>query len=545
METHAFADAPPPTRLGGCLVVPLHIVDLQISVEVDAAASRMHVDSTMAYKVGPTAGNPFFDLRQRVEDCWIDGVRVPPSAIAHRSIGQSGQKSAVRIIDEWQRAGSAHRMRATYRMGLPMSDLGGAYPPRLSWSAGPRVRWSLGMADLYAGRYLEAWFPSNLPFDHFPITLDLRITGTRVVHTVITNGRVATTGTNRWTLRFPPYSTTMSPLIELHAADTVQAASAAVFLPKSRRPIIVSACKPNHGSENLATNIDRIAVLLSEQEWRFGDFIGDSYTCFFHGTSGGMEYAHATTTAESALRHEVIHSWFARGVTPASQADGWWDEGFTRYLEVHDQPEPFDFGLPPVELCSRRPFQRTTSPLAYEAGSRLFRGIAALIGSDQLIAVMKEFFGTYRGRSASTATLEGFLIAATGAVSLVDAFHRFVYGFGDQSPEPRLRAEIVGGERPEPTRDGAIAVRISNMGTVECRHFVVIVTEEKPLPTRRPVAVVTQFDLAPGMSRTVRIPLPYRAPALSRRLEASVHAGGDRRPREPGAHSAVQLRRRA
>ena len=141
------------------------------------------------------------------------------------------------------------------------------------------------------------------------------------------------------------------------------------MLPVSRRPVMVTACKPNRGSENVAAGARRIADLLAEQESRFGEFIGDSYVCFFHGAAGGMEYANATTTSESALRHEVIHSWFARGVTPASQADGWWDEGFTRYLEVADHSEPFDFEAPPVELCSRRPFQRTTSPRSYEAAA--------------------------------------------------------------------------------------------------------------------------------------------------------------------------------
>ena len=281
----------------------------------------------------------------------------------------------------WQRARSVHALRVTYRLGVPISDLGGAYPPVLKWLPGPRVRWSFGMADLYAGRYLEAWFPSNLPFDHFPFTLELTITGTAIPHTVVTNGSVTTKGPNRWTISFPPWFTTMSPLVELHAADTVQTASATTRLPVSNRPITISACKFVTGDEDLAARLPRIAALLSEQERRFGEFGGDSYVCFFHGASGGMEYGNATTTSESALRHEVIHSWFARGLTPASQADGWWDEGFTRYLESDGHPEPLDFRAPPVELCSRRPFQRTTAAHSYEAGSRVFRGIAALIGT--------------------------------------------------------------------------------------------------------------------------------------------------------------------
>src|SRR5690242_14894724 len=145
-----------------------------------------------------------------------------------------------------------------------MSDLGGAYPPALSWHPGPRVRWSFGFADLYAGRYLEAWIPSNLAFDHFPLTLELTVDGTALPHTVVTNGWVATVGTNRWLIRFPPWFTTMSPLIELHAADTVQTASMVMRLAVSARPITISASKFVDGDEDVQASLRRIAALLSE-----------------------------------------------------------------------------------------------------------------------------------------------------------------------------------------------------------------------------------------------------------------------------------------
>jgi hypothetical protein len=207
-------------------IVPTHIADLRAVVTLDAHSSQAHADATMTYVVGPADGNPFFDLRQNVERCWIDGIATDPAAIASHDIGENDPHSSVRVIRERQRAGSVHALRVTYRLGVPNSDLGGAYPPVLSWLPGPRVRWSLGMADLYAGRYLEAWFPANLPFDHFPFTLELVITGTAVPHTVVTNGDVATRGTNRRLIRFPSWFTSMSPLIELHAADMVQSRSA-------------------------------------------------------------------------------------------------------------------------------------------------------------------------------------------------------------------------------------------------------------------------------------------------------------------------------
>ena len=44
-----------------------------------------------------------------------------------------------------------------------------------------------------------------------------------------------------------------------------------------------------------------------------------------------MKYDRAVATTEGVLQHEVFHSWFARGVKPASQNDSWFDEGWTVY----------------------------------------------------------------------------------------------------------------------------------------------------------------------------------------------------------------------
>lgn len=286
------------------------------------------------------------------------------------------------------------------------------------------------MADLYAGRYLEAWFPSNLPFDHFPFTLDVVVAATDVPHTVITNGNVSTVAANAWRIRFPSWFTTMSALVEIHPADALHTASISVRLPDSGQVVTVSAHKPVGGSEDLPACLYRIVALLSECERAFGGFPGDRYVCFFHGASGGMEYAQAATTSEAALRHEVIHSWFARGISPAWQADGWWDEGFTRYLETGAQPVAVNSADPPVRLFSGDAFDRTTSARAYDAGSRVFGGIAAMVGRDRLLAAMRVLYCERRRESVSTRDLQRHLIAETGAHEIADVFDRLVYGRG-------------------------------------------------------------------------------------------------------------------
>jgi hypothetical protein len=135
----------------------------------------------------------------------------------------------------------------------------------------------------------------------------------------------------------------------------------------------------------LAAQINNIKTLLADNENDYGTYLHDDrFVAFFNGT-GGMEYEGGTTTSPGALLHETFHSWFARGVKPASQADGWWDEGFTSFHDDGaDDAIPFDFSDPPVLLCSRDPWQRHTPSNAYTDGSSFWKGMASLLGASNL-----------------------------------------------------------------------------------------------------------------------------------------------------------------
>ncbi|WP_194836767.1 hypothetical protein [Nocardia sp. XZ_19_369] len=543
-----FTNAPPPTKVGGLRAVPMHIRDLRAVVTLDAATGTGTVEATLDYVVGPHAGSPIFDLRQTVQTCLLDGAKLDVAKIAPRDVG-AGPYSSIRLIGVEQTAGSAHKLNLTYQLATPAADLGGAYPPVLHGSNG-RFRWSFGMSDLFAGRYLEAWFPSNLPFDQFPWTLELRITGTTTAHSLITNGSATVVGVNAWSVRFPDWFTTMSSLLELRPSDALLFRSSTVVLPVSRRSVVVETWKPVGGQENLPALNSRIGTLLAENETTYGAFLADRFVCFFHGAGGGMEYAGAATTSAGALGHEVFHSWFARGITPAAQSDGWWDEAYTSFRDDGDtMTEPFDFTLPPVELCSRKPFQRTTPTSAYDEGSRFFRGVAQRLGADRLRTLMGELYRSRRGTPLSTGELEAHLITLSGATDLVDAFHRFVYGFAEPTPDARIefvtapalwvrRAAdgIATHVNPKAVQDNWIHARVRNGAKAgPCRHFVVTFTVRTATTTPStyptdffPAQTATVgFDLAPGRWRTVSARLPAAlAPARGTRISilASVHA---------------------
>jgi hypothetical protein len=148
-----------------------------------------------------------------------------------------------------------------------------------------------------------------------------------------------------------------------------------------------------------------------------------------------MEYDGAVTTEMAVLEHEVFHSWFARGLKPASQNDAWMDEGWTVYNTSNVcQVKPFDMADKPIVLSSPQPFNRVTpnsdpSPNAYLDGSRFFAGLAAAIGYDNLRSYMSSFYHSNMYNLVTTGQLETYLRYKSGIKEISDYFHRFVYGF--------------------------------------------------------------------------------------------------------------------
>ena len=540
-----FHLAPPPTMVDGLLAVPIDIQAVHASFLFDGNTLHAVADVTISYTVGPTDGHPIFDLRQIITQAWLDGVIFPTAKLAAHDFG-GGTMAELRIIESSQGAGSVHELRVQYDLNTPLAQLGGSYPPAIEWFAGPKLRLSFGLSDLNAGRYAEAWLPANLLFDQYTINLALQITNTLAEHQVITNGEVVSLGFNHWSIQFPDRFTALSPLLEVRASDTLQFQSDTVTLPISGKTVTIEAWKLTTGSVNLTTQINHIKIFLTENESHYGPYLHENrFIAFFH--VGGMEYEGGTTTSASALMHETFHSWYARGIKPASQADGWWDEAFTSWHDSGaNDAVPFDFSHPPVILCSRNPWQRITPSNAYTDGETFWKGMAALLGVSSVNTLMGDFYNTYKGQPVSTLMLEEFLLCKSGNAQIVDAFHRFVYGFQDMAPVPELwlkddpahtganewdgpfwdspdlwiRHQDDGGtthQSPEYGQDNWFYARVRNTSRAgTCSHFVLSFHAKAFAGTqfRYPadflpcIAAKAEFALDPGETRIVRARWP-------------------------------------
>jgi hypothetical protein len=541
-----FHLAPPPKAVDGLLSVPIDIESINAVFTFDGVAQTATAEATIVYTVGPTAGNPIFDLRQNITQAWVDGAVFPITQLAHHDFG-AGAFTNLRVIEAVQAAGSVHTLRVRYDLAVPDSQLGGGYLPALDWLAGPKLRFVFGLSDLNKARYAEAWLPANLIFDQYSIHLELQITGTMATHSVITNGVVTNIGPNHWNIDFPARFSALSPMLEIRASDTLNQQTDTVILPVSGKTVTIEAWKLTTSTMNLATEINNIKAFLTNNENDYGAYVHDElFVAFFNG-SGGMEYEGGTTTSTSALLHETFHSWFARGIKPASQADGWWDEGFTTF---HDDGAndaiPFDFTDPPVLLCSRDPWQRNTPGNSYSDGNNFWKGIAAMIGVGTLNNLIGDLYDKHKGNLVSSQMIEEFLLCNSGKPDIVDAFHRFVYGLGNPSPAPDLwvrddsgdpggdqwggpfwdspdlwiRNNDDGGtahQSPEFGQDNWFHARVRNKaGGGNAAHFVVTFHSkgfagtqfEYPDDFLPCIAAKTDFDLAAGSTRIVKAKWP-------------------------------------
>jgi FMN phosphatase YigB (HAD superfamily) len=567
-----FNLAPPAKLVDGLWTVPADIQHISAILTFDASTSSGMGDATLEFKMGRYTGHPIFDLRQTITASWVDGVSLPITKLAHHSFG-GGANAELRIVELPLAAGSAHTLRVTYQVGIPHASMAGSYLPAMQWSAGPRLALSFGFTDLGPGRYLEAWVPANLIFDQFELDLELRIVNTTVAHTVVTNGTVTSLGVNHWRVNWPSRSTTFSPLLELRAQDTLETATDTVTLPVSGQTVSIEAWKlpndplsPSVGA-NLPLEINHIKTYLTNNENSTGPYAhGNRFISFLH--RGGMEYDGGTTTAIGSLQHETFHSWWARGLKPASQSDAWFDEAWTVYNDEGALgSQPFNSTDPAVTLCPRNPWSRVTAPGAYNDGIRFWKGVAALIGVNTLNTLMSDLYKQRLHELVTTTDIEEFLICRTGNSQLVDAFHRFVYGFVNpastpdlwlrddpghtgadawlgsfwDSPDLWVRNSDDGGVTHQPPEYGQsnwFYARVGNRGTTTVRHFVVTFNVKQYAGTEFGypndflpcVAAASGFDLAPGASVILKARWPRSLvppPSAHACLLATVLTKGD------------------
>jgi hypothetical protein len=426
-----IAQAPPPVPLlsggglrgrpGPRLAVPVDVAQVDARITFDVVAQTAEVEATVDFVLENFEGCPALDLRQRVDSLRLDDSPLPDDAFPPTDLG-GGTGSEMRVLDRALPAGSRHRLELRYRLATPAAEGAEA----IGWR-GDGVAFDFWMSDLRPGRYLEMWLPANLCHDRFRLYLEVAVEGGRP-HRLVTNGAKRQTGRNRWWVEYPARFTALSPMLVLRPADEIEL---------RRRPgeVEIVSAKVAESDADLEANEADVAAWLAYNEARYGPWVhGDRFTCVLWGPGRGMEYDGATTASVGAVEHEVFHSWFGRGIKPLRASDGWIDEAWTSWATNSRRRELGRFAVeeltldePPVLLYPPSPWSRHTPVESYQEGSRLFAGIAHLLGgAPQLRTAMAEWYRENAGGFVTTDSLEHHLNERARGVTAL--FKRYVYG---------------------------------------------------------------------------------------------------------------------
>ncbi len=427
----AFAHAPAPVSIDGLPAVAIDILSLDAELSFDLIAQTGAAAGTLVFQIGEAGGMPILDLRQTPAQLWLDGEPFAPQLFTRHDFGAGWEYGFIIMQAELEPC-SVHTLEFAYPLAIPDAP----FAAGLSF-AQERLRFDLFSSDLNPGRYLESWLPANMPWDRQPISLAVSLTGGAVEHTLISNAAVDELGPQTWQLEFPATTTAMDPMLLILPSDELlsqtgehQAANGQI-IPYAVHVNAAVATPPSVIANDLAAYLDAFVLSL-------GDYAHPAMTAYIYSTNRSMEYAGATTSAIVALEHEVFHSWWARGLSPASYADGWIDEGWDMFNTGPQAfvPIAFNWNAAPIQLYDPNPFARDTPDIAYTSGRLLFAGIAELIGVEALQTAMAELYLELGPiASLTTARLEQQLYCASGELpELRQAFRRFVYGLPDQAP---------------------------------------------------------------------------------------------------------------
>jgi hypothetical protein len=166
---------------------------------------------------------------------------------------------------------------------------------------------------------------------------------------------------------------------------------------------------------NLTEAKARLESWLPELRRRFGPFpaLHGLSLFLFNDAGGGMEYYGGTVTSLSALRHEVLHSYFGCSVVARTYPDSWYDEAVTSWFEETMRGQGHTALAASYRgnwVGARSPASVGFSTLAYSDGASIMQAIAdRLGGTDRMTEFLRYVVERYTFAPFTTLDFAGFL----------------------------------------------------------------------------------------------------------------------------------------
>jgi hypothetical protein len=362
-------------------------------------------------------GNIVFDSLQEPTLVTIDGEETSASLIPTPS-----KETLVRVVNKIVPAGT-HILKIELPLveALAFTETG--------------VKSAFWMGDLTDRNYIEKYLPTNFVFDRVPMILRLDFKGVTTKQRIYTNGEVfmSTDGSNA-TVVFPEDFGIECPYFHTVPEGTYPEKKFVIHSIDGRElPAVVYINRDENvdHEEKMTRIMNNTIKIIAELENDYGPFPHASVTVYVNAPSGGMEYSGATITAESALGHELFHSYFARSVLPADGNSGWIDEALARWRDNGYQSIPSLAGT--SILAAHDYYTRSTDRMAYTFGERFFALQNYKMGG-KLKAFMRHMVETRSFDPITTEDLISEMNDYFGTDVSAD-FQQYIYGKGTAAPK--------------------------------------------------------------------------------------------------------------
>ena len=425
LTTSAFANlhlAPPDfdTAIGRAVFVDFKTA--QYDVTYNVAWKKTSVKSKIRF-IQDKAGKPVFDLIPSAKNVTVDGVAV---GLVETSAPDG---SKLRQID------------SVIEAGEHVLELENSFKENVRYNLLTRkVSSAFWIRDLKYRKFLEQYVPSNFEFDQFQVTMNVTFAGTKTARQdIYANGKVTQTSPNSYQIVFPEYFT--SSCYYFHTT------------PKGQKKRIDFTYRSIDGRELPVTVYtswwsrpskfkNEAIKVFQELEADFGPWGHDGLIAYetFPGT-GGMEHAGATQTSLAALDHEMLHSYFAKGVMPANGNAGWIDEAIASWRDYGYLRKPLP-AMTGSNLGLGSVYQRNTDVRAYALGREFMAYVDyRLQDMGGLKAFLRGYFATYNRTVITQEHFKNNLEFFSG-LDLTEAFETYIWGVNagdsfhshDQSP---------------------------------------------------------------------------------------------------------------
>lgn len=391
--------------------VPMDILSSDVTIKFDPQSCGMSGVASIDF-VALGDGMPYFDLVPSPIQVTLDGKKVELPEIS-----DPDSVTKLRLVKQNMSASETHKLEVTYNITHV----------KAACSNKNSARHFFDMTDFHGkGRgFWENYGPANLEFDQFPLRLRVEVVNTNVEHFLEVNGNLNQLAFNSWETQFPEQYNAASFFIHVFPKNHFQRVDSSYKGIQKEIPIVLYGTNKNTLNKALKETL----AAFPKFENAYGPYAHPRFVAYVTGEmGGGMEFAGATITSVWALSHELAHSWFARGVMPASGNAGWMDEALASW-SANDFPRASKLpNRQPVKLDGYSPYKRSSVNAAYSEGMNFISELDLLFAEmGGMKSLLKRFHNDATLTVVQTADFKNFLEKHTGQ-NLDEYFGRYVYG---------------------------------------------------------------------------------------------------------------------